>query len=292
MTIPGLIGTGKQSGNSLWGPLRLRKTSDDWSSDLSKAQGANANYTDDRKAGKASWSTEGALIYPIAFSQDNTRSDPDNSIRSSTWRLLPATTWKVVKGQDPQKGDVEELQFQVPVAWSANHVGLGWLRNSDVALSPYFLTDFGFKGAVEGVSLSYTPYLQDYDSGFALNSGYKGLGNSPVLYRLGLVPSVDFNHLSSTSRFISREAHSDYFRAGGKVELGLRTMNYPSIELLASYQAFAGTSGAPDYSDLISASAKLWINDHAGITLNYQVGSTPVAQKDIDLITLGIELKF
>jgi hypothetical protein len=154
------------------------------------------------------------------------------------------------------------------------------------------LTDFSFKGLVSGASFSYSPNVFDDISGFGINTGYKGLGHTPLMYRLGLVPSVDYNHLFSTSRFITRKTQTDYFRLGGKVEAGLITKGYPSIEAIASYQPLIGISGAPDYSYLLSLSGKLWFNKNVGFSLDYQRGETPVAQKNLDLLTAGLEVKF
>ena len=82
------------------------------------------------------------------------------------------------------------------------------------------------------------------------------------------------------------------FVGGGKAEIGLITKGYPALETVAAYQMLAGITGAPDYSDLLSLSGKLWLNPFAGFTVEYQRGDTPVAQKAIKLLTIGLELKF
>ena len=89
--------------------------------------------------------------------------------RSQRWLLLPAVEWNVNKSAQTTDSNIEELQWQAPVVWSANHVGLGWLRNSELALTPYVLTDFSFKGLVEGFSFSYSAYI-DSTTGVALES--------------------------------------------------------------------------------------------------------------------------
>ena len=68
--------------------------------------------------------------------------------------------------------------------------------------------------------------------------------------------------------------------------------SYPSLEFVLSYRAFAGIRGAPGYSDLSSLASKFWLNRHAGLAVEYERGSTPIAQRDIDLWTLSFELKF
>ena len=290
--IPGLFLESRRHTIGSMGPFTLRKRADDWDSDLKKAQGAKLAYADDLKSHKTTWLTEGALIYPFLFSDDYTSYDREKPIRSERWLVLPSAEWKVNKTAQTNKNDIEELQVQAPVVWSANHVRLGWLRNSEFGLTPYSLTDFSFKGLVVGLSASYSPYVFDEGSGFGLNTGYKGLASIPLMYRLGLVPSLDYNHLSSTSRFISRNDHDDYFRLGGKLEAGLITKGYPAFETLVTYLPMIGITGAPDYSYLLSVSGKLWLIKYAGFSVDYQIGKTPVAQKDIDLLTAGLEIKF
>jgi hypothetical protein len=51
-------------------------------------------------------------------------------------------------------------------------------------------------------------------------------------------------------------------------------------------------SGDGIYSDLFKASTTYWINRYAGLTLEYQKGDTPVADKAIDLLTFGLQLRY
>jgi hypothetical protein len=59
----------------------------------------------------------------------------------------------------------------------------------------------------------------------------------------------------------------------------------------ASYEMLEALSGEGGFSDLLKLRATLRLNDYAGLTLEYSVGDTPVADQEIDLITLGLELK-
>ena len=293
-TKPGLFGKPKDlaTRDGKRGPFLLRRTADDWSDDLTDATGAKVTYSDDRVSKQATWSSEGAIIYPIAI---GAKKDPDPGHPRSgdaTVQILPAVSWKIVDVAETKDGDVEELQFHAPVVWSTAQFNTGWLSRSVISFSPYGLTDFHFKGAVIGATASFAPFIFDRTSGFAINKGYTGLGYGPVMYRLGFEPGLDFNHLSSASRFITRDDHKDHFRIGGKAELALRSLNFPSLELLISYQGFASISGGPSHSDLLSYSAKIWLNDYAGLSLDYQKGSTPIADKDVDLTTVGFEFRF
>jgi hypothetical protein len=290
--IPGGIMTSVTNRYGSAGPVRLRKTADDWRANADDSQGATLAYSHNSKDNKTAWASEGSLIYPILLSGDNTADDRESGVRSWWLWMLPSMSWKVNKIDQTDDSDIEELLYQIPIVWSANHTGLGWLRNSEFKLAPYMHTDFSLDGLVLGTSISYVPYVFDSVSGLALNAGYKGLGKTPFRYRTGLTPTVDFNHLCSDSQYIKREDNDDYLRAGGKAEAGIITKGYPSLEFVASYQAFAGLIGAPDQSDLMSLAGKLWFNENMGLSIEYQRGETPIAQKDIDLAIMGLELKY
>lgn len=291
---PGLFGEAKEleKHDGKRGPFLLRKTADDWSGDLTDAAGAKVTYADDRLSKKSKWSSEGAVIYPIALGgkEDGNPGRPKSG--NATLQVLPALGWKIADVQETATGDVEELQLQAPLVWSTPQFNVGWLSNSVFSFSPYTLTDFHFKGAVLGATASFAPFIFDRKSGFAINKGYTGLCYGPVLYRIGFEPGLDYNHLSSTSRFITRDDHKDHFRIGGKTELALRWQDFPSLEFVISYQGFASISGGPSHSDLFSYSAKIWLNEYAGLSLEHQKGSTPVADKDVNLTTFGFEFRF
>jgi hypothetical protein len=292
ITKPGWFRAPKRTDRSSLGPFLLRRSPDDWSRSVRSADGATLAYADDQRNHRKTWAAEGALIYPVEFARDNTARDRASRIRSESWELLPSVSWKVLSVASSASADVQELQFSLPIVWSANLVSTGALRNSELALTPYALTDFRFGGLIAGGTLTWTPYLLTSDASFALNTGYKGLGTGPLLYQLGLVPLIDINHLYKTSRFIERDDDKSYFRVGGKASAGLRTKNFPSLELKASYQWFTRISGGPAESDLFSAAAKVWLNDNVALSFERQDGETPVARKDVDQSTLGLEMRF
>jgi hypothetical protein len=67
---------------------------------------------------------------------------------------------------------------------------------------------------------------------------------------------------------------------------------FNALDAGVSYQFLEKVSGSGGYSHLFKAHTTLWLIENAGITLAYSKGNTPVAVKPIDLITLGLELKF
>lgn len=289
LALPAPWGDKLKQGDSVLGPIALRKSVDDAEKNLTDAAGAKLSHSRNRITNKTTWLTEGALIFPIT-GEDNTRSGDQLSER---WKLLPSISWKVVQVAGTPAGDAEELQFKMPMVSSVNHGNAGALRNSELSFAPYFLTDFGFRGKVAGASLSYTPYVKPANGGLQINTGYRFTSPTSLWqYRIGWTPTLDYNHLYDTSRFITRAGTTDYFRGGVRAEIGLLSNTQPAVELRGTYKGFWRIQGGPNRSDLLSVSGKLWLNDNAGFTLEHQKGSTPVAEKEIDVTTLGLELRF
>lgn len=289
LRLPGALGQKTVSSHGSMGPLLLRKSVDDGDKDLKNSAGAKLAHSRNRLTDKSTWVTEGALLFPMAGWSNERRADR----LSERWSMLLSASWKVVQVGQTTTGDAEELQFQAPFMKSINRGDGSALRNAEYKVTPYFLTDFGFRGKVAGASFSYTPYVKPASGGVEVNTGYRFVSEtSPLLYRLGLVPTLDYNHLFNTSRFITRTSHKDYFRGGGRAEIGLLTHTLPAIELRATYSGFWRIDGAPSQSDLLSLTTKLWLNPNAAVTLEHQKGDTPVATKEVDVTTLGLELRF
>lgn len=65
-------------------------------------------------------------------------------------------------------------------------------------------------------------------------------------------------------------------------------------EVRAEYQLlydFYTRSGEDAYSDLWTAALSYWFTDYVGITLEFNQGTAPVSQKNVDLITLGFQAR-
>ncbi len=289
LRLPGVLGKKSVFSSGSIGPLLLRKSADDGDNDLKNSAGAKLAHSRNRLTDKSTWVTEGALLLPTAGWKNERSGDR----LSERWSMLLSASWKVVQVGQTTTGDAEELQFQAPFTKSINFGDGSALRNAEYKVTPYFLTDFGFKGKVAGASFSYTPYVKPANGGVEVNTGYRFVSDSsPLLYRIGLVPTLDYNHLFSASRFITRTNHKDYFRGGGRAEIGFLTHTLPAIELRAAYSGFWRIKGGPSHSDLLSVTAKLWVNQNAGVTLEHQKGDTPIATKEVDVTTLGLELRF
>ena len=92
----------------------------------------------------------------------------------------------------------------------------------------------------------------------------------------------------------TRKEGDDWFRLGGTASLdfrlGMQTFN--SLDAGASYQLLQTVSGSGSYSYLFQGHITLWLVENVGATIQYSKGNTPVADKPIDLVSLGLEFKF
>ncbi len=272
------------------GPIRVRAAVEDWSKDLNEVTGATFTFQNNRLSSTDTWNAQGALIYPIIF-KDGKVKDEDSIFRSYVAALTPAVSWNIVDVAGTDTGDAEELKFSLPFSLQGNHRGAR-LR-SEMMLTPYYQTDLGFDAGIAGASFTYEPLFQIGDH-FDVGQFHSLTGKkSGPAYLIRLLPRLDYSNVLETSRFVSRTEGDDWFRAGGKVELAFRPFGENARwELRGSYSAMWNLlDGANEFSDLIEAKALFWLSENAGLSLSYQKGQTPVADKDIDLLTLGFELK-
>lgn len=272
------------------GPFRIRSAVEDWSKKLGDVTGATISYQENQLSDSTTWSAKGAIIYPIVFSDGTDR--PEGAAFSSfVSAFTPAVNWNIVDVDGTDEGDVQELQFNLPFSLQGNHSAIE-LR-SELSLAPYYATDLSFDSSIVGASLVYEPIFQigkHFDVGQFHSLGGKKKGPA---YLIRLLPKLDYSNVLETSRFVSRPEGDEWFRAGGKVEVALRPFGKNARwELRGSYGAMWDLEGGDDdFSDLIEAKALFWLSESAGLSFSYQKGQTPVADKDIEMLSLGFELK-
>ncbi|QJE99104.1 hypothetical protein [Luteolibacter luteus] len=289
-------------GNSV-GPFRLRRTTGDINTrsnglqldgpdeKIRDAKGAKIAYSDNRlKDGSGAWNSEGVLYMPFVRAVEKS-SGTDYRIG-----VAPAVSWNIQEQQGAGKSDVDELKFSAPFYWDTGGAKGYWTT----ILEPYYQTDTDFDGAIWGgtASLSFR--------GAALGTGRKGLylndwqffaGNS-ASYKIGLKGLIDYSETHATSPYSKRKLDDDWLRAGldASFSLGLfREKGMPEkspLVLNVGYKFLDAFSGDGGYSDMWNVSLTYWVNDYVGFSGEYQKGETPVAKEEIDLITLGLELRY
>ncbi len=294
------------------GPIMLRKEfgsladynidSYDWekwlgvtgtaANELKAIQGARISYSNDFSSSGNGWSTEGALILPYhqLWYGDSVLQDVEESDRYQ-WKAVHAylaLSWQLEEKETAGQSDIESLKLSAPIGWSRS--------KSDhfifLLAEPYYHTDFHFDGSIYGATASFE-YANPNLYGF-----YKPITSMEGLYyRFRAQGLLDGSEVTSTSDYTTRTTDDDWFRIGGKVsfELGLfqASRENTPVTLGVSYQCFDGLGGGnPKFSDLLKVNLTYWLNDYAAISAEYQQGETPIADKDIDLITFGLQLRY
>lgn len=269
------------------GPVYLRATPQDLGA-RKKAKGATLQFVDNKLDGGGSqWTTQGSLVYPFVWEWNRTGG------LSEELKLGPALSWRVIEGATQE---IDDLQVAVPIWWGQNHGGDAWIDRTEISLMPYAHTDWSLDGWTVGATLTAEPVSKlgpltvgDYH---ALIEGEK-LGEI-LAYRLQVMPKVDYSNVLDAGGHTTRDASHDWLRAGGKIGLGLRFFgNRSPLEMEASYEHLAGIGGGAEDARYFLASITQWLyEDQVGLTLKYEDGETPVSQKDIDQLTLGLDLRF
>jgi len=301
-------------GKTKLGALQVRRNTSEAAKALKDATGAKIGFSDNRlQTGDGAWNSEGALIYPMVFEWDRGSSEPDGS---SLWtQLAPAVYWHLAETQDStgKTKDVQELKLSVPVAFSyvpparrrqGPYVpGPAPASNSAMTivtqLEPYYDTDFSLTHQIWGttVSLEYVGkvgplHLGGFVGLFDTNPESTEAGDL-FMYSLRLRPLFDYSQTERGGPYTKRVAGDDWSRVGAEASLDFRFGGGKSpLDIGVSYRFLQAVSGTGGFSDLLKPHVTWWVSPNTALTLEYQRGETPVADQDIDLISLGLEFKY
>ncbi len=297
-TISGLIGQSFKSedNNTEYGPIKIRQKVEDWRiKDITKVNGASISYFDDRIENSGTWATQGSIIYPIVGTKQRKNPTSSGPVYEE-WALLPSIQWARDTNQN-------ELSFKLPISYYVSHtvnrkrdtsgklVGLSeW--NDNFYVTPFYMTDFSFEGAMIGVELTYEPIIQ-VGSQFQTGSWISPFENSDIAYLFRVIPGINYSRVLSESSFIERKENDGKLAITAKLELGFMPFgeNIP-WEIHGTYDLsydFTGDSNA--YLDKWTANTTWWITDNVGLDLKYEKGDTPLTEKEIDLVTLNFEFR-
>lgn len=257
--------------------LRLRKDVEQFGVAREDAKGATLTWSDNRLVeGHGAWNSEGALGYPLRLHDG-----------AAGWDLsaTPAVSWKLLQEDGATGADVRDLEFSLPFTAltqleSRGHVAL--------VGRPYYHTDFDLKGGIAGATLT-LDWAKDIGLPFGM---YKTVpGFEKLAWQWTFNPQLDWNEVLHESPWIERKKDDDWLRAGAVAGVSIRPWGKSKLELSANYRFLCGLSGDPDYSDMLSLKATTWFSDEVGLSFEYQRGNTPVSDKDVDLLTLGLEIR-
>jgi hypothetical protein len=287
------------------GPILLRNSASDISKSLSDAKGITLNYSkNDLIAGSGVFNTTGIMDYPTLWNIYQ-----GGKGKSVEMGVDFTSQWNVAQTQNDQKKDVEELTFAVPFTiylsgGSSIHTrNLGSLGNNDKIASsgiwifqtkPYFQTDFGFRHEIYGVeeNIEFVGSILG-SRAFALG-GYQDTRIQNLQYQIRLIPKLDYSVTEQSGIHTTRKVGDDWLRIGslGSFDLRFGLQTFKALDLGFSYQFLQAVKGNGGYSDIIKARTTLWLIENVGLTFEYTNGDTPVANKAIDLLSLGLEIKY
>lgn len=295
---------GKDGSDGSVGPIRLRKSATDLTKPLKDAKGASVGVSYNHLVGGGpAWNSEGVLDYPIKLNHQGT------SGQSAEWEIGPAAGWKLAQVQGASSKNVEELDFAIPMTlyFSPGRPKMTGTYEQNMTLAgekifsrlwlfqakPYLQTDFSFDYKIVGAQAS-----AEFVGGFLGTNlylgGFQNIPGSSVQYQLRLIPKIDYSDTLRAGIHTTRKTSDDWLRLGGIVSLDFRLggENFNPLDFGVSYEALDAVNGSGGYSGLVKAHITSWLTENCGLTLEYSKGDTPVADKPIDLVTLGLEVKY
>lgn len=283
---------GKRTSGSR-GPIRLRGGATEINKSSQEAKGLTVGFSNNRLvAGRGVWNTEGALFYPVKVRWEQ-------STASRELEAGPLVAWKLVQTEEKGKQEIEEVTYSVPFTFYVSPSGQPTSGGISSALwvmqaSPYYQTDFSGGHQIRGTEASAEFIGGAFGTGLYVG-GYQNLSKSGLLqYQLRFIPKLDRSDVRKTGPHSSRKLNDDWFRAGATVSFDLRLggVSVNPLVLGVSYQFLQEFSGEENYADLFKAKTTWWLSPNAGLTLEYSDGETPVAAKQVDLLSISLELKY
>ncbi len=284
---------------------RLRGKLEDWAKSLRNVSGATLSYTDDNKEAEQSLSGTGALVYPVLISESE-----KGVARDTT--LLPHVSWNFKNVANDDESNVEELKFGLPVNWDLQFKYRPklpqntWLIYADL----FYLTDFDFEGKVVGLEFSADPHLQfstipngidpkqctseRCPSWLEIGSYRAFSKKTETAYHLSLIPKLRYSEVLTPSPFISRADGDTELAVGADLELSIRPFaGGTGWEFKGGHSfRYDFKADGDEYSELDSLKASYWLSKNVGISLEYEDGRSPITDKEIDHVLLGLEAKY
>jgi hypothetical protein len=299
---PGIKDSDKVSRRTVtYGPFRLRRNVGSMTDTfvetehvtdenaLATVEGAKIGYSNNFDlAGNGAFNTEGALIWSVRGIFE-----PEGSGDFLVHAGL-ATSWNVQEQEKPDTADINELKFGIPVATLLQGK---WLPGSESQMlllaEPYYQSDTRFDGDIIGITVS-AEYRNRH---FGNYRNWTKIGRRNLDWRLRGLALADFSDVHQSSAFMKRTVDDDWTRFGAETGLELGLFDYSGesklpVVLGLSYRFFQTVSGDGGYADLLKANLTFWLNAYMAASVEYQRGETPVANKDIDLLTVGFQLRY
>ncbi len=308
---------GEDGENGAIGPMRLRQSTEDLPKPTSESRGATFGFSDNFLiGGSGAWNTQGVVQLPVVFIKQfdpapGSAGDPgaggEIAGRSLEIQAGPALEWGLVQTQGSDKDSINELNISLPVAAyysPGTRKATGSYKeniSSSEALSrlflfqarPYFQTDFDGDYGIFGGQLTMEYVGSIFGSRVLTLGGYQSFAGQ-WQYQLRFIPVLDLNVVTEDGANIDRDKGETWFQLGSIASLEFRCAISEGsyLNFGASYQFGGSFSDTVAYSYLLKLYATYWFTKYAGLTYEYSRGELSLTNQDINLLTLGLELKY
>ncbi|MEH0020748.1 MAG: hypothetical protein V6Z89_13910 [Desulfobacter sp.] len=286
-----------------YGPIKIRDKFEDWNSDIKGVKGSTLAYSDNREKDNSTWATKGNLIFPIQFFKEGDGADSEYNYAESA--LLPSIKWNYFDLNGGGGNDSESLTFQLPWYTRFSHkivpvidqdsglpVGLAsWA--SEFYITTIYNTDFDHDGEIVGTSFTYEPIIrvgQNFQTGSWLSLPTI---RPPIGYLFRFIPGGIYSHVLSEGPYIKREENDDALGVTTSMELRIKPFGLNSPwEFRTDYELFHDFTGGDDgYFDKWEIALNYWFNDYVALSLEHQNGDDFLTKDEVDLITVGFQVR-
>lgn len=303
---------GEDGENGAIGPFRLRQKTEDLPKPTAESRGATFGFSDNFLiGGSGAWNTQGVVQMPFTFIRQFDAAPgsegPEIAGRSLEIQAGPAMEWGLVQTQGSAEDSINELNLSLPVAAyysPGTRKATGTYKEniaSEEALSrlyilqarPYFQTDFDGDYGIFGGQLTMEYVGSLFGSRVLALGGYQDLAGR-WQYQLRFIPVLDLNVVTEDGANIDRGKGETWFQLGSIASLEFRCAISEGsyLNFGASYQFGGSFSDTVEYSYLLKLYATYWFTKYAGLTYEYSRGELSLTSQDVDLLTLGLELKY
>lgn len=302
--------------SATFGPLKLRKELAEIDKGLTDSKGAKISYADNHQSGEnGAWNSQGVLYYPL------TAEIPFPKSGSVFFKAGLAGAWNIAEREAPKQKitdpiDAEELTLSAPLSFYINPPGSsgspfdsnGELVEPEgdgpgfsrwiVQTNPYLNTDFSFDHEIYGATATVS-YVGNVFGSKVVMGTYQNLCKTGwaqdvnLRYQLTLSPMLDYSDVKQTGEHTTRAIDDDWFRLGAKagIDVAFGPTSKP-FTFGTSYQFFDTVDGDGGYSYLWKSNVTWWVAENVGLSFEHQTGTTPIADKDVDQTTFGLEFRY
>jgi hypothetical protein len=249
-----------------------------YAADLQEVNAAEFGFASNQISGDESWFARGVIARPFQLSND----------AGGGGFITPSVQFDRVKHSADKKAEIDSLIFGVTGSWITN--AFGPVLESELRGGAEFGTDFDFGREIFGGALEWEP---TFKSKLLANGNTQNLFGMPhVLYRTRQYLHFEGGIANDLGPGVSQD---DYARAGAGV--GLATFFTGALDrlaLTADYRYYWDMLGGADDFDSFKTSLQWQLDEvgHLTLQVTYEQGLIRLSHQEVDLISVGLGIKF